>query len=202
MNTEETGINNALMISLIISFILHFSLLQMNLNSVVSEEKISLPSLEQEIQIPIEFIPSNQPITIREYSASQIEAVTKLVETASDNTIKPATKIRKTGTYSLNRTKAALNRYLLDIREVIEKNKFSLTPEIYTHIVGNVTISFSISAEGTFSKIRITESSSDPDLDKSALIAVESASGKTKRPKITGTTTIKASAVIKYQYGM
>jgi TonB family protein len=125
-----------------------------------------------------------------------------MVTEIDDSKPLPKAQIKRTGSYSLNRTKTALNHYLFEIREVIEKNKFIAAPSMYSNIVGNVTIKFSISASGMFSNIRIIESSGDRILDKSALSAINSASGKTKRPKNTGIKTIKASVIVKYQYGL
>jgi TonB family protein len=174
----------------------------MDVDTVKTEQEISLPSQDKEIQIPIEFIPTTQSVTVRQYTASEIAAVKKMVIEAKDTKTLSKPIIKTAGIYSLNRTKAALQNYLLDIREVIEKNKFNSNPEDYRKIVGNVTIRFSISADGVFSNIQIAESSSDINLDKSALSAVKIASGKAKRPKTTGAQTIKASVVVKYQYGL
>jgi TonB family protein len=202
MNTENQGINNALLVSLIISFVLHFALLQHDIKAGSAEQVISLPSAEEDIQIPIEFIPTSQTMTARQYTVGELEAVQKLVTEATETKTVAPKKTKRTGTYSLNRTKTALHHYLLDIREVIEKNKFISDPSTYSNIVGNVKISFSISSAGIFSNIQIVDSSGDHKLDKSALSAISSSSGKIKRPKNTGIKTIKASTVIKYQYGL
>ncbi len=114
----------------------------------------------------------------------------------------PKNPLKRSGTYSLNRTRTALHRYLLSVREEIEKNKYVSTPSSYSRLVGNVKIGFSISGDGLFSNVRILESSGDEALDRSALSAIIIASGKPKRPKNTGYKTIQTSAVIKYQYGL
>jgi TonB family protein len=202
MRTNNQGLNNILMISLIISFVLHFSLLQTDIDMMSIDEKIMLPVKEINIQIPIEFIPATQTVTTRQYSVSEIEAVQKLVTEADDSKTALNSQMKKVGTYSLNRARTALHHYLLAIREVIEKNKFTSEPSNYSNVVGNVIIGFSISASGSFSNMRIVESSGDHTLDKSALAAIKFVSGKIKRPKITGIQMIKTSAVIKYQYGL
>jgi TonB family protein len=202
MNTENQGLNNVLMVSLIISFILHISILNTDVDTINIDEEVILPYAEKEIQIPIEFIPTGQIVATRQYSIGEIEATKKLVSETNDLKEPPLPQINRPGIYSLNKTKTILNQYFLAIREVIEKNKFSLPLSSYSNIVGNVKISFSISSEGEFSNIRIIESSGDQILDKSALSAIENASGKTKRPKNTGVKTIKASTIVKYQYGL
>jgi len=202
MNIDNKDLNNILAVALIISFVVHFFLLQADVDTIRIDEEIIVPSEEKVIQIPIEFIPTTQTVTARQYSVSEIDAVKKMVTEIDDSKPLPKAQIKRTGSYSLNRTKTALNHYLFEIREVIEKNKFIAAPSMYSNIVGNVTIKFSISASGMFSNIRIIESSGDRILDKSALSAINSASGKTKRPKNTGIKTIKASVIVKYQYGL
>jgi TonB family protein len=202
MNTEPQGLNNALMVSLIISFVLHFSLLQTDVDTIRIDEEIIVPSEEKEIQIPIEFIPTTQTVTARQYSTSEIQAVKNLVSEADDSIVLSKSKLERAGAYSLNRTKTAIHNYLLAVREVIEKHKYVSNPSNYYTIVGNVKISFSISAAGEFSNIRVVESSGDQFLDKSALSAIKSANGSIARTKNTGIKLIKASAVVKYQYGL
>lgn len=202
MNIDNKDLNNILAVALIISFVVHFFLLQADVDTIRIDEEIIVPSEEKVIQIPIEFIPTTQTVTARQYSVSEIDAVKKMVTEIDDSKPLPKAQIKRTGSYSLNRTKTALNHYLFEIREVIEKNKFIAAPSMYSNIVGNVTIKFSISASGMFSNIRIIESSGDRILDKSALSAINSANGIISRPKNTGIKLIKASVVVKYQYGL
>lgn len=188
------------MVSLIVSFVLHFALLQTKVGAIGVEKVIIFPSKEEEIQIPIEFIPATQTVTARQYTVGELEAMKKMVTEAGDT----KTLQKPRGTYSLNRTRSAFHRYLLAVREEIEieKNKYLSTSSRYSRLVGNVKIGFSISSDGVFSNIQIVDSSGDQRLDRNALSAINSASGKTKRPKNTGIKTIKTSAVIKYQYGL
>ena len=202
MSTNSHSINNILILSLIISFVLHFSLLQADWNTISLNEEVIVPNEEKDIQIPIEFIPTTQSVTTRQYSASEIESVKKLVAKSDDSKVVSKSQVKSPGTYSLNRARTALNHYLLAIREVIEKNKFISYPSSYSNVVGNVTIKFSISPAGTFYNSRVMESSGDKNLDKSALSAIRNASGKIKRPLVTGVKTIQTSAVVKYQYGL
>ena len=200
MNTKN--INNVLLLSLIVSFVLHFSLFNTDVSGITEHQNINFHSLDDVIQIPIEFIPNTETVATRQYTIDDINAVKKLLSEAADSHTQTKPLINSTAAYSLNRTRTALNQYLLAVREDIEKNKFNLAPITYANIVGNVKIRFSISAEGIFSNIRLVESSGDQNLDKSALLAVNSASGKSKRSKNTGTKTIKTSVVVKYQYGL
>jgi len=126
----------------------------------------------------------------------------KMVAEADDTEPSSKSEILKSGNYSLNSTRTAINQYLLDLREELEKNKYILTEPNHFRLIGNVKIGFSISSDGIFFNIRITESSGDQFLDRSALSAVSGTSGKTKRPKNTGAKNIQTSAVIKYQYGL
>lgn len=202
MSTENQGTNNVLLVSLIISFVLHFALLQTEPGYFKFQEEIVLPSKAEEIQIPIEFIPGAQSVTARQFTASELEAVKKLVDEAGETKPIAKAQLKQSGYYSLNRARSALHRYLLAVREEIEKNKFVLVSSKYPNLVGNVKIGFSISGNGLFSNIRILEPSGDKLLDRTAMAAINRASGKIKRPKTTGYKTIQTSAVIKYQYGL
>ncbi len=187
---------------MIISFVFHFALLQTEPSNFEIQEEIALPSNAGEIQIPIEFIPDAQSVTARQFTAGELEAIKKLIEEADETKPTPNAQLKKGGFYSLNSARTALHRYLLAIREEIEKKKYVPASSRYFNLVGNVKIGFSISGGGLFSNLRILESSGDKLLDRTAVAAINQASGKCKRPKNTGYKTIQTSAVIIYQYGL
>ena len=199
MNPESQGFNNILLVSLIISCILHFTLLQTESGIVGLGAESTFTSTGEEIRIPIEFIPSGKKITTHQYTTSEIDEVKKLLNEAIESKVVPK---KTNGIYSFNRAKAILRRYLQSIREEIEKNKRATATADYSKWVGNVKVGFSILRNGLFSNVQILESSGNKLLDQSAIEAINKASGKTKRPPNTGRKKIQTSAVIKYQYGL
>lgn len=200
MNTDtRRGMNNILLVSLILSLAVHFVLLQSKWVIVGSETHNTLAVNGDEIQIPIEFIPNAQKNRLYQYSESSLEEIKKLLEEANES--KPVVP-KASDIQSFNQVKSAIRHYLLSVREEIEKNKKISAISSYTELVGRVKIGFSISGNGLFSDVQILETSGDKLLDQSATQAIYSSNGKIKRPPTTGHKTIQTSAVIKYQYGL
>ncbi|WP_394708425.1 energy transducer TonB [uncultured Desulfuromusa sp.] len=189
-----------MLVSLIISCIFHFTLLQGESGILGSEAESTLTSKGEEVRIPIEFSPIGQKIKAHQYTTSEIDEIKKLLNEAIAS--KAVTPQKKNSAYSLNQAKAILRRYLQTIREEIEKNKKATATAGYSNWIGNVKVGFSISRNGLFSNVQILDSSGNKLLDQSAMEAINKASGKIKRPKSTGSKTIQTSAVIKYQYGL
>lgn len=198
MNRESQSFNNILLVSLIISCIFHFTLLQTESGILGLDAENTFTSKGEEVRIPIEFIPIEQTMKAHQYTTSEIDEVKKLLNEAIESKAVPP---KKNGVYSLNQARATLRRYLQTIREEIEKNKKATATAGYSKWVGNVKIGFSISRNSIFSNVQILESSGNKLLDQSAMEAINKASGKIKRPQSAGSRTIQTSAVIKYQYG-
>lgn len=202
MDTEAEGTKNILLVSLFISCVLHFALMQTESVPVGLNEESLLSATTEEMRIPVAFIPSAQNLTVRQYSASELASLQKLLEDSAKTEAASKSQAKSNGLSSLNRTRAAIKHYLLSIREEIEKNKKTSASPKYSTLVGNVEIGFLITADGLFTNLCIQESSGDHLLDRSAIEAINKTSGKIKRPKNTGFQTIQTSAVIKYQYGL
>jgi TonB family protein len=199
MNPESQSFNNILLVSLILSCIFHFTLLQSESGIPELDADTTLTSKGEDVRIPIEFIPIGQKIKAHQYTTSEIDKIQKLLNEAIESKAVPP---KTNSVYSLNRGRAELRRYLQTIREEIEKNKKATATADYSEWIGNVKIRFSISGYGIFSNVQILESSGNKPLDQSAMKAIKMASGKIKRPQSSGSKTIQTSAVIKYQYGL
>jgi len=105
------------------------------------------------------------------------------------------------GGYSRRASLSSLiKRYIDIVIEEIEKNKFSPEQSRYYGLIGNVTVGLTIDPSGRFHNITILSPSGDKLLDATALRAVKNTDGKVKRPAWAGSSPLKISLVIKYQY--
>ncbi len=95
-----------------------------------------------------------------------------------------------------------INKYLFYLREEIEHNKYQPPESRYYRLIGNVKVAIDILGNGSFSNIRISRSSGDALLDKTAFNAISHTNGTYKRPQWTGYKTLRAVFVLKYQYGL
>ncbi len=99
----------------------------------------------------------------------------------------------------LDRKRRAYLRYLEDVDDAIHARRLATGD---TGLIGVALCAFTIRQNGTFTDIRIVSSSGRPELDSSALRAVQAASGVIRRPDILGGEPIHVSLHVKYQYGL
>jgi TonB family C-terminal domain len=95
----------------------------------------------------------------------------------------------------------AREQYFQRVRAAVERNKFRYNADL-SGLLGNALYSFRILPDDTFTDIQLRRSSGDPLLDKAALNAIETASGRVKRPRIIGPHPFHLSIAIKYQLSM
>jgi len=95
----------------------------------------------------------------------------------------------------------AREQFFQRVRTAVERNKFRYNADL-SGLLGNALYSFRILPDDTFADIHLRRSSGDPLLDKAALNAIETASGRVKRPRIIGTSPFHLSIAIKYQLSM
>lgn len=106
------------------------------------------------------------------------------------------------GIYTTASKSSLLKRYVELVKEEIEKRKFSPPDSRHYGLIGNTSVAFTISGNGTFSDIKIMRSSGDNLLDNTAARAVEATSGIVKRPLHTGKNSIRITIILKYQYSL
>lgn len=143
-----------------------------------------------EIEIPVTFIPDARR-TIPEKPASKEKQI-----------ILPDDKPSADGFYTAFNKSRMLNSYLDLIKKEIENRKFSPVESMYYGLIGNAVVVFTITSDGIFTGIHIFRSSGNPLLDKTAVNAVEAASGKVKRPAASGRNNLRVNVTVKYQYGL
>jgi TonB family protein len=212
MNQSSSASFNVLVLSFIISILAHyiFSYIKIEHKSpkTVTSSFQNLP-LEidkvndyidlNNVQLPIEYVPfSASHLELSAMSTDIASAIIKAATGASDDN-----KIYKSvqGYYSLNLKEASLKRFLYEVRKQIEIHKYADTTQ-GENLVGNVTVQFEILLDGSFINTKLYNSSGTESLDNAAVSAVVAASGKVKRPKILGSTTLPMTATIKYQFGL
>ena len=88
------------------------------------------------------------------------------------------------------------------IKKEIDKRKFTPSEAAYYGLIGNVTIGFVITGNGSFTALTVLRTSGDKLLDKTALNAVADASNSVKRPAATGRQDLRVNVTVKYQYGL
>ncbi|GGP42450.1 hypothetical protein GCM10009347_07680 [Shewanella algicola] len=175
-------------------------------------QQMSMPDVdelvfeESNMVFPIEIIPNTLAVNIGEMTAADIQIakeLLRLVAQQADSThVKDHHQIVNSLPLGVSRTQWAIKLYLHQVREVIEVKKLAQKIVERLGLVGNVSIGLHISADGTFSHLKVLSSSGDDSLDRSALEAIKSASGLVKRPQATGIQNIETMVIIKYQYGL
>ena len=106
------------------------------------------------------------------------------------------------GGFTRSSTSELVDKYLLYLREAVEKNKYQPPQSRYYRLIGNTTVAFDILADGTFQHIRTLRSSGDELLDRTALKAIAFTNGTYKRPTWSGRQVLHVSFILKYQYGL
>jgi len=142
------------------------------------------------IEIPVTFIPD-----AKRNSPDKPAKEEKQITLPED---KPARK----GYYKSYDKNRLLKKYLELVKDEIDKRKFSPPESVYYGLIGNVTIGFTITGNGSFSGMTVLRSSGDPLLDKTAINAVKDASNKVKRPAAAGRNNIRVNFTVKYQYSL
>ncbi len=179
MNLKE---NRFFIAAVVFSVLIHLYLFKVNF------------SVEKEgsewIEIPVTFIPDAKRI-IPEKAIKQQKQITV-----------PEEKSSAGGYYKSYDKNRIVNSYLELIRKEIDKRKFTPSEAAYYGLIGNVTIGFVITGNGSFTGITVLRSSGDKLLDKTALNAVAASSNAVKRPAVTGRGNLSVSATVKYQYGL
>lgn len=143
-----------------------------------------------EIEIPVTFIPDARR-TIPEKHAVKEKQITI-----------PDDKPAADGYYTAYNKSRLLNSYLDLLKKEIENRKFSPPESMYYGLIGNAVVVFTITGDGLFTGIGILRSSGNPLLDKTAVNAVEAASGRVKRPAASGKNNVRVNVTVKYQYGL
>jgi protein TonB len=92
--------------------------------------------------------------------------------------------------------------YLKEIRRTIEANKFQPLGEDFSDLIGRVTYVLTVGESGRFVQVRLARSSGNPRLDRTALLAIRTSSGRVKRPPLTGDHPLSLPVTVKYQYGL
>jgi protein TonB len=95
-----------------------------------------------------------------------------------------------------------LRQYITWVREAIEQRKFQPDRQGLEGLIGNARYAFTITAEGAFTDIKLTRTSGDALLDRTALLGILAASGVVKRPKITGRSPLSVTVAVKYQHSL
>jgi len=169
-------------IAIAVSIVIHFYLLKINFAFTEGGRG--------EIEIPVTFIPDAKRTAPEKSSSKE-----KLITLPDD---KPAAE----GYYTAYNRSRMLNSYLDLLKKEIENRKFSPAESMYYGLIGNAVVVFTITGDGLFTGLRIFRSSGNPLLDKTAVNAVEAASGKVKRPAASGKNNIRVNVTVKYQYGL
>lgn len=179
MNLKE---NRFFLTAIAISLLVHLYFFRMNL-SVIEEGSAG-------VEIPVTFIPDAKR-TIPEKTLNEQKQITV-----------PEEKSSAGGYYKSYDRNRIVNSYLELIKKEIDKKKFSPSEAAYYGLIGNVTIGFVITGNGSFTALTVLRSSGDKLLDKTALNAVADASNSVKRPAATGRQDLRVNVTVKYQYGL
>lgn len=151
-----------------------------------------LPDIRSgDIEIPVTFIPGAE----RDIPAEPEKIENKQITLPED-------RPEKKGYYSAAGREWMMKRYLEMIAEEIDKRKFSPDESKYYGLIGNATVGFIVTGDGSFRDIVILSSSGDELLDRTALRAVADTDGKVKRPAASGKKNVKVYITVKYQYGL
>ncbi|MDX2607583.1 MAG: TonB family protein [Woeseiaceae bacterium] len=199
--STEGGLDNVLILALIASVSLHLVALysRVDWSATISTSEVTADGAPSTLNIPIEFVSLGSQTFIQNTVPG--ETVRSIVEEAEHGSDASEPVSNKAGHYSFIRRQTLLKRYLVAVREEIEKHKYVLVKNP-SSLVGNVTVRFRILADGSFRDVTLLSSSGTLTLDRAAVVAVETASGKAKRSKVTGSRPITTTAVIKYQFGL
>lgn len=90
-------------------------------------------------------------------------------------------------------------QYLDDVSSEIHSRRLDFG---HTDLIGIAICTFFIDETGRFVSVRLLKSSGHPELDRVAMMAVEAASGRVKRPKILGNSRIGVAQEVRFQYGL
>lgn len=103
------------------------------------------------------------------------------------------------GREAADRRRAAYLRYLEDIDDCVHAHRLDGGE---TGLIGVAKYGVTVLSDGTFADIVLLSSSGSARLDEAAKRAIEAASGRVKRPAITGEDPIPVLLYVKYQYGL
>ncbi len=114
----------------------------------------------------------------------------------------PATEADKPHQSAADKRRSLLAQYVHKVRQRIERHKFPPTAGNGSDLIGKAKYAFTITGEGCFTNVHLVHSSGVARLDKTALLAIRTASGEVKRPPATGSRPLFLQVTVKYQHGL
>jgi TonB family protein len=113
-----------------------------------------------------------------------------------------ATEANKPNQSAADKRRSLLAQYLHKVRQRIERHKFPPRADNGSDLIGKAKYALTITGEGCFTNVHLVHSSGVARLDKTALLAIRTASGQVKRPPATGSRPLFLQVTVKYQHGL